>query len=38
LLLRDGRLTALGPAAQVLASERTRLLSRLKAPETNREN
>ena len=32
LLLRDGRLTALGPAAQVLASERERLLSRLQAP------
>ena len=33
LLLRDGRLTALGPAAQVLASERDRLLSRLQAPQ-----
>ena len=33
LLLRDGRLTALGPAAQVLASERARLLSRLQASE-----
>jgi ABC-type sulfate/molybdate transport systems ATPase subunit len=32
LLLRDGRLTALGPATQVLASERERLLSRLQAP------
>jgi len=32
LLLRDGRLTALGPAAQVLASERARLLGRLQAP------
>ncbi len=32
LLLRDGRLTALGPAAQVLASERDRLLGRLQAP------
>jgi ABC-type sulfate/molybdate transport systems ATPase subunit len=29
LLLRDGRLTALGPAAQVLAAERDRLLGRL---------
>jgi ABC-type sulfate/molybdate transport systems ATPase subunit len=35
LLLRDGRLTALGPAAQVLASERARLLSRLQAPGAN---
>ena len=33
LLLRDGRLTALGPAAQVLASERDRLLSRLQGPQ-----
>ena len=32
LLLRDGRLTALGPAAEVLASERSRLLGRLQAP------
>jgi ABC-type sulfate/molybdate transport systems ATPase subunit len=32
LLLRDGRLTALGPAAEVLASERDRLLDRLQAP------
>jgi hypothetical protein len=38
LLLRDGRLTALGPAAQVLASERERLFSRLQAPGTNPEN
>lgn len=29
LLLRDGRLTALGPAGQVLASERERLMVRL---------
>jgi ABC-type sulfate/molybdate transport systems ATPase subunit len=29
LLLRDGRLTALGPAAEVLAAERARLLGRL---------
>jgi molybdate transport system ATP-binding protein len=29
LLLRDGRLVALGPAAEVLASERDRLLGRL---------
>jgi ABC-type sulfate/molybdate transport systems ATPase subunit len=33
LLLRDGRLTALGPAAQVLASERARLLNRLQSSE-----
>lgn len=32
LLLRDGRLTALGPASEVLAPERIRLLSRLEAP------
>ena len=32
LLLRDGRRAALGPAAQVLASERARLLSRLQPP------
>ena len=32
LLLRDGRVTALGPAAEVLASERSRLLGRLQAP------
>jgi ABC-type sulfate/molybdate transport systems ATPase subunit len=32
LLLRDGRLTALGPASEVLASERERLLGRLQAP------
>ncbi len=38
LLLRDGRLTALGPAAQVLASERARLLGRLKAAGTNSGN
>ena len=38
LLLRDGRLAALGPAAQVLASERARLLSRLQAPGINPEN
>jgi ABC-type sulfate/molybdate transport systems ATPase subunit len=31
LLLRDGRRVALGPAAEVLASERDRLLSRLQA-------
>jgi ABC-type sulfate/molybdate transport systems ATPase subunit len=29
LLLREGRLTALGPAAQVLAAERERLVARL---------
>jgi ABC-type sulfate/molybdate transport systems ATPase subunit len=29
LLLREGRLTALGPAAQVLAAERERLMVRL---------
>ena len=29
LLLREGRLTALGPAAQVLAAERERLRVRL---------
>ncbi|MEI9969728.1 MAG: hypothetical protein WDM87_14310 [Terracidiphilus sp.] len=29
LLLRDGRRVALGPAAEVLASERKRLLDRL---------
>jgi ABC-type sulfate/molybdate transport systems ATPase subunit len=29
LLLREGRLTALGPAAQVLAAERERLMIRL---------
>jgi ABC-type sulfate/molybdate transport systems ATPase subunit len=33
LLLRDGRLTALGPAADVLASERARLLNRLQSSE-----
>ena len=38
LLLRDGRLTALGPASEVLASERARLLGRLQAPGTNPEN
>ena len=32
LLLRDGRRTALGPAAEVLASERDRLLGRLQTP------
>lgn len=32
LLLRDGRGTALGPAAQVLASERERLFTRLQPP------
>jgi molybdate transport system ATP-binding protein len=32
LLLREGRLTALGPAAQVLAAERERIALRLKAP------
>ncbi len=32
LLLRDGRRTALGPAAEVLASERDRLLTRLQPP------
>jgi len=32
LLLRDGRRAALGPAAQVLASERDRLLVRLQLP------
>ena len=32
LLLRDGRLAALGPAAEVLAPERDRLLSRLQLP------
>lgn len=31
LLLREGRLTALGPAAQVLAAERERIAARLKA-------
>ncbi len=31
LLLREGRLTALGPAAQVLAAERQRLLGRLRS-------
>ena len=31
LLLREGRLTALGPAAQVLAAERERLMIRLQA-------
>ena len=31
LLLREGRLTALGPAANVLASERERLLGRLRS-------
>ncbi len=31
LLLTEGRLTALGPAAQVLAAERERLLNRLKS-------
>jgi len=31
LLLREGRLTALGPAADVLASERERLLGRLRS-------
>ena len=31
LLLREGRLAALGPAAEVLASERDRLLTRLQA-------
>jgi ABC-type sulfate/molybdate transport systems ATPase subunit len=33
LLLGDGRLTALGPAAHVLASERARLLGRLQTPQ-----
>jgi ABC-type sulfate/molybdate transport systems ATPase subunit len=32
LLLREGRLTALGPAAQVLAAERERIALRLKTP------
>ncbi len=32
LLLRDGRLAALGPAGEVLAPERDRLLSRLQLP------
>jgi ABC-type sulfate/molybdate transport systems ATPase subunit len=32
LLLRDGRRTALGPASEVLTSERIRLLSRLQSP------
>lgn len=32
LLLRDGRLDGLGPAAEVLASERDRLLTRLRSP------
>ncbi len=32
LLLGDGRVTALGPAAEVLASERDRLLGRLQTP------
>jgi molybdate transport system ATP-binding protein len=32
LLLREGRLTALGPAAQVLAAERDRIAQRLKTP------
>ena len=31
LLLHEGRLTALGPAAQVLAAERQRLLVRLRS-------
>jgi ABC-type sulfate/molybdate transport systems ATPase subunit len=30
LLLREGRLTALGPAAEVLAAERERIALRLK--------
>jgi ABC-type sulfate/molybdate transport systems ATPase subunit len=33
LFLREGRLTALGPAAQVLAAERERIAQRLKTPE-----
>ncbi len=33
LLLREGRLTALGPAAEVLAAERHRLLGRLQSKE-----
>lgn len=32
MLLREGRMVALGPAAEVLASERQRLMSRLEAP------
>jgi ABC-type sulfate/molybdate transport systems ATPase subunit len=32
LFLREGRLTALGPAAEVLAAERERIALRLKAP------
>jgi ABC-type sulfate/molybdate transport systems ATPase subunit len=32
LLLRDGRRVALGPAAEVLASERERIAARLKMP------
>jgi ABC-type sulfate/molybdate transport systems ATPase subunit len=32
MLLREGRLTALGPAAQVLAAERERIAQRLKTP------
>jgi len=31
LLLREGRMTALGPAAQVLAAERERLMVRLQS-------
>ncbi|MGA2570490.1 MAG: ATP-binding cassette domain-containing protein [Terracidiphilus sp.] len=34
LLLREGRLTALGPATEVLASERDRLLDRLQVPQS----
>jgi hypothetical protein len=33
LLLRDGCLSALGPAAEVLAAERQRLLGRLQSQE-----
>jgi ABC-type sulfate/molybdate transport systems ATPase subunit len=33
LLLHEGRLTALGPAAEVLAAERQRLLGRLQSKE-----
>ena len=32
LLLREGRLIALGPAAEVLAAERERIALRLKTP------